>query len=267
MDELEIAGQRYLSTRRAGKEHKYHSDYIGQLIRGGKVVGKKVGRSWYVEAASLSAYLNGAVSAPAVAMETPIVKVTPVPAREIVRDVVKEEEVPQQPVEQSVTQPVTAEVLEEKIEQQVVEEKIEESQSIPDAPVPIKISKESVSFNATPVRRVPLDDAHKIQINAATKSDAYKSGGLRYISDDAPVLPVQTKKIAVVTSEEVPVYESEYLPTVEEIKNNRTGALSLAALAIVGIITFSITAGASVAISSQTIIEEGQVAGAGFTLK
>src|SRR3989344_926647 len=59
MDELESEGVRYLSTRRAGKEHKYHSDYIGQLIRGGKVVGKKVGRSWYVEEESLNAYLNG----------------------------------------------------------------------------------------------------------------------------------------------------------------------------------------------------------------
>src|SRR6185437_7177252 len=58
MDELEISGRRFISTKRAGKEHKYHSDYIGQLIRGKKVVGQKVGRSWYVEADSLSEYLG-----------------------------------------------------------------------------------------------------------------------------------------------------------------------------------------------------------------
>lgn len=57
MDELEISGKRYLSSKRAAKENKYHADYIGQLIRAGKVVGTKVGRAWYVEAQSLSTYL------------------------------------------------------------------------------------------------------------------------------------------------------------------------------------------------------------------
>ena len=57
MDELEISGKRYLSSKRAAKEHKYHADYIGQLIRAGKVVGTKVGRAWYVEATSLDEYL------------------------------------------------------------------------------------------------------------------------------------------------------------------------------------------------------------------
>ncbi len=57
MDELEISGKRYLSSKRAAKEHKYHADYIGQLIRAGKVLGTKVGRAWYVEAESLAEYL------------------------------------------------------------------------------------------------------------------------------------------------------------------------------------------------------------------
>ena len=57
MDELEISGKRYLSSKRAAKEHKYHADYIGQLIRAGKVVGTKVGRAWYVEATSVDEYL------------------------------------------------------------------------------------------------------------------------------------------------------------------------------------------------------------------
>ena len=58
MDELEISGKRYISTKRAGKDHKYHADYIGQLIRGKKVDGQKVGRSWYVNADSLATYLG-----------------------------------------------------------------------------------------------------------------------------------------------------------------------------------------------------------------
>ena len=58
MDELEISGRRYISSVRAAKEHKDHSDYIGQLVRGGKVVGQKVGRAWYVDADSLAEYLG-----------------------------------------------------------------------------------------------------------------------------------------------------------------------------------------------------------------
>ncbi len=58
MDELEISGKRYISSRRAARQYKYHSDYIGQLIRGGKVVGAKVGRAWYVETKSLATYLG-----------------------------------------------------------------------------------------------------------------------------------------------------------------------------------------------------------------
>ncbi len=71
MDELEISGKRYISSVRAAKEHKYHSDYIGQLVRGGKVVGQKVGRAWYVDADSLAEYLGKEVPA-----RGPIVKKT-----------------------------------------------------------------------------------------------------------------------------------------------------------------------------------------------
>src|SRR3989344_7100212 len=58
MDELMISGRLFLSSLRAAREHGYHSDYIGQLIRGGKVKGQKVGRAWYVDAESLATYLG-----------------------------------------------------------------------------------------------------------------------------------------------------------------------------------------------------------------
>ena len=58
MDEVEISGKRYISSRRAAKEHHYHSDYIGQLIRAKKIAGTKVGRAWYVDEESLKAYLH-----------------------------------------------------------------------------------------------------------------------------------------------------------------------------------------------------------------
>lgn len=56
MDSLDIEGKEYISARRAGSEHGYTSDYIGQLVRKGSLEGKKVGRAWYVSVDSLSAY-------------------------------------------------------------------------------------------------------------------------------------------------------------------------------------------------------------------
>ncbi len=64
MDALHISGKWYISSRRAAKEHGYHVDYIGQLIRTGKVKGQKVGRAWYVLADSLSDYLEKEGNAP-----------------------------------------------------------------------------------------------------------------------------------------------------------------------------------------------------------
>ena len=57
MDELNIGGKLYISTRRAAKDYKYHSDYLGQLIRAGKLDGHKVGRSWYILNDSMQAFL------------------------------------------------------------------------------------------------------------------------------------------------------------------------------------------------------------------
>lgn len=66
MDALHISGKWYISSRRAAKEHGYHADYIGQLIRTGKVKGQKVGRTWYVLADSLADYLEKEGGSPAV---------------------------------------------------------------------------------------------------------------------------------------------------------------------------------------------------------
>lgn len=67
MDSLEIDGKGYISSREAAKRHSYTTDYVGQLIRGGKIEGKKVGRTWYVEIASLDAYAGASIAAPQLA--------------------------------------------------------------------------------------------------------------------------------------------------------------------------------------------------------
>ena len=79
MDELEISGKRYVSSRRAAKEYRYHVDYIGQLIRSGKVTGTKVGRAWYVDQESLATYLGQEFQEPQEPVRVVIAEVVPQP--------------------------------------------------------------------------------------------------------------------------------------------------------------------------------------------
>ena len=81
MDELQISGKRFISSRRLAREHGYTADYLGQLIRGGKVSGQKVGRAWYVDAVSFDAYLGE---------EGPVQQVQPEQPVQIEREVVPE---------------------------------------------------------------------------------------------------------------------------------------------------------------------------------
>ncbi len=230
MDELEISGKRFLSTRRAAKEHKYHSDYIGQLIRAGKVIGKKVGRSWYVEESSLNAYLAGEVEepkAPETVMKEVIVK--------------KEEETPVEPL-------AVAEVGEEKI----VEEVTPVAPAITEpAEIKIKVAEE-----------------YHVPIHAAVIKNK-KAGGLRYIADDAPMLPETRKRNAAVATaiEDEPLVYSAQMPEEEySIENKKIGARSIAGLALVGVLTIIITAAVSITVNSHLVVVAGQVATVSYTL-
>lgn len=49
MEELEIQGRKYISSKRASELTGYAKDYIGQLARSEKVPASRVGRAWYVE--------------------------------------------------------------------------------------------------------------------------------------------------------------------------------------------------------------------------
>jgi len=48
MEELEIKGEKYISSKRAAKIAGYATDYVGQLARAQKIKATRVGRSWYV---------------------------------------------------------------------------------------------------------------------------------------------------------------------------------------------------------------------------
>jgi len=52
-DELTLDGVKYISAKRAAEITQYSRDYIGQLCRGGKILGRRIGRNWYVSEDSI----------------------------------------------------------------------------------------------------------------------------------------------------------------------------------------------------------------------
>lgn len=61
-NDLTIEGVGYISSKRASEITGYSQDYVGQLARAGKIVGKRVGGLWYILAESLSGYKEVAES-------------------------------------------------------------------------------------------------------------------------------------------------------------------------------------------------------------
>lgn len=59
MEEMEIDGKKYLSSKQAAKVTGYAKDYVGQLCREGRVEAKLIGRSWYVYEKSIREHRFG----------------------------------------------------------------------------------------------------------------------------------------------------------------------------------------------------------------
>lgn len=51
--EINLGGTIYISSSRAAEKFGYSQDYIGQLLRAGRIIGKKIGGMWYVLEESL----------------------------------------------------------------------------------------------------------------------------------------------------------------------------------------------------------------------
>ena len=58
IEEKNIGGFNFLTTKEASKISGYSPDYISRLCRTGKVVGQQIGRSWFVDPKSFEAFLN-----------------------------------------------------------------------------------------------------------------------------------------------------------------------------------------------------------------
>jgi hypothetical protein len=283
MDELEISGKRFISTRLAAKLHKYHSDYIGQLIRGKKIAGQKVGRSWYVDAESLEAYF----ATPRVA-EAPKQILSVEPVRHAPKDVEETAIEPEPAPEESVAQEEETPVA-EVVEETVAEDPEPAAAVLPSFRRPLRVSdtwevvspaaEESAAEKVVEQKEEvvvaeaegePVRDTIHIPIR---KTESKKSTGLRYLEDDAPALP---------EIEEMPAKKSNVRTMRKEMEEVREELLadasargsSFAATAVVpvvsvlalGALVFAAVALSSVFVNSTTTIEAGKAASAGYSL-
>jgi hypothetical protein len=289
MDELEISGKRFISTRLAAKLHKYHSDYIGQLIRGKKIAGQKVGRSWYVDAESLEEYFKNPK-----APEAPkqILSVEPIShAKEEAEEVAVEAE----PVEEAAAPEEVAEVSEEAepevAKEEIVEEKRVVAEALPSFRRPLRVNDEMETDPvavleeaieeevieekqeepaADEIEAEPVRDTIHIPIR---KAEAKKKVGLRYVEGEVPSLPeldaATHKKTAVRTMR-------KEMEEASEESDANTGAhagalfanamLPVASVLALGAVVFAVVALSSLFVNSTTTIEAGKAASAGYSL-
>lgn len=227
MDELTISGKRFISSRRAAKEHGYHTDYIGQLIRSGKLVGQKVGRAWYVEMNSLHAFV-GSDASTSHGTEEPVVEKTHSTPKEASVIVAETKEKPE------VTPSVATHTTEEKIAEIDV--------AVEEVPITLSSSQSQKIEDTTEVARV-------IPIRTETTK---KTKGLVYVREEIPTLPT----LSAETMESPTPY---VLPvaSVRPITQTGLGMFATTALAGLGVLAF-VSAGVLALSLEQRLVVEGK---------
>jgi hypothetical protein len=235
MDELEIGGKKYLSSRRAAREHKYHTDYIGQLIRAGKVAGKKVGRAWYVDAESLDSYLRAeaaggkTVAAAIQEQQEAEVVAQPEPIVEVEKEIIAE--------------PITVSVIEE----EVIEEQVQK----------IHIS-------------TPEPERNIFQKKTSTLTYVDDNEPLLPVLEgfarrNADFVAVPMRRVA----QEEEVIEELEEPTVivERPRAKGFAFRGVPALLFVGVVALVIIAASSSLVATSINVEEGKAASVSLTIK
>lgn len=250
MDELEISGKRYISSRRAGKQYHYHSDYIGQLVRGGKVAGTKVGRAWYVDEASLAAYLGKEAPAPIVRAVAPEIQPqpesvahapvpAPIPAPEPKLDQVVRTPAPE-PVVIATAHSVPVHAVASRPTEEIVV-----SISSGDA----WEEREKIELDAERSRRVPL-----------------QKKTLTYVEDDTLMPEIRS---AVTRMPTRPAETERTTPQAASVPAPRPPRSILPAMGLVlaGLAIFSVVALGSSVLMNKVTIEQGKPASVGFSLQ
>lgn len=226
MDELELSGRRHISAKRAAREHRYHSDYIGQLIRSGKVAGQKVGRSWYVDAGSLGTYLQGAEQTQA-----------PTPAPK--------------PVQQAASPaPTPAPKSEEEVVSTPAPVAPPLQQEEPVRVVPI-VRVEPQPVYVKPVHTAPVQTSAPAQAGISVPLPA--PYGLRFVPDEEPLAPVRTMRDAM------PEVQEEEVLYVVPARRRSSGTAGIVAL---GLCTFVFALALSYALVHKTTVTGEQASAA-----
>ena len=239
MDELEISGKRYLSSRRAAKMHGYAADYIGQLIRADKVIGQKVGRAWYVEEASLKSYLLQEAGVPTAQVVAPVEK------------------------------------IEDKVEEVVVEDVIEEvvaAPAIEPAPIAVQSVVQRVEKVFEPTERaVQMHTPEKPVQKVSTLTYIEDTEPLLPVLEgrmrsNADFVAVPLRRSEPEEAAEEVVFET---PVVTVTKRSRTifKLPRVQTIAAVGLLAFAVVAVASTLLSTSIKVQEGQPASVGYTIK
>lgn len=232
MDELHISGKRFISSRRIARDNGYTSDYIGQLIRGGKVVGQKVGRAWYVDASSFDAFLGE--------------EGTPVTSETAPELALPAEHAPVAVAEEKISEPEILPVVEESTPAPAP------APALPPTPTPVAVEE---IVKEEEVQHIPL---------RLVKTQAL--GGLKYYADDTPSLPeIRSDKRESRIAEPESLVEEESV-AFEPQQARRAGKGPLLALALAGATVFVFSAVVSSAMSLNLSIEAGTAAVVSYKL-
>ena len=236
MDELEISGKRYFSAKRIAKENRYHPDYVGQLIRAGRISGTKVGRAWYVDEASFAEYLGkerGTLRSPAVELVT---EPTQEPSFE---KVLGGPRFPSETLRQTFSQEV-----------------------------PVSASTPVVVVQADPVTIV--ETAKETTPQAIEKKVPFKTS-LTYIPDNSPLFPAiqkRTKPVEIKKDEYIVAQIVKPVHTVQPISRpKRSGwniGYAVAGVAAVATVFFSFAFFGSLGVNSTVLVEKGKPASVAF---
>ncbi len=254
MDELEISGKRYISTRRAAREHGYHSDYMGQLIRGKKVAGQKVGRAWYIEEDSLNAYLG---KAPAPAPRAALQEEAPAPIEHLVVDepAVAPEFVQEAAAPEPAVVPEPVRIVATEVPQVIEEAFVQDIERV--QPVVVHV----VPQITEPVRIQPVQEIHhafieehetRIPIHTQAAA-AQEVGGLRYAADDSAPMPIVSRMPQASTPVQQYVNDAAHAP-------RAASTFPYISLSVVGIVAILATAFASNFVTATIVSQEGKAA-------
>lgn len=249
MDELQISGKRFISSRRIAKDNGYHTDYIGQLIRGSKVKGQKVGRTWYVDEASFAAYLGKEKGADFV--EQAVVEEQPVQ-----EEVVEEAAVPIEPATAPVVKVEPAKVEEAVVPEEGIEGEIKEE--------PTLVQEEEIKI---PIHIEIEKKKEVIPAVITMRKHAVQAGGLKYFTEDESLLPEISNKTVVSRIDPVVSDEAVYTKTKtdepRESSQARVGRLVFV-LSATGVAVFIFCAVVSSTFFQTINVQAGNPASVGY---